>query len=186
MECAGESPKNILEKVFHFFPNFFQNGHCPGVHAINVAGDESQTNRLEKFGKNAFYERRSYGGSVGDPCLLHMFEKTLRHHIVPLEPDERRDASTESSAGDVQCTRTKSTWPLGPSPSQRVHYAVPVVGLSLRSCERYLTHYTTQCTFTTAPKTAKRIGHRYHSIAYARVLVVKHIIPLRYLHHLQW
>lgn len=74
-------------KSFPFFPNFFQNGHCPGVHANNVAEGESRTNRLEKFGKNAFYERRSYGGSVGDSCLLHMFEKTLRHHIVPLEPD---------------------------------------------------------------------------------------------------
>ena len=186
MECAGESPKNILEKVFHFFPNFFQNGHCPGVHAINVAGGESRTNRLEKFGKNAFCERRSYGGSVGDSCLLHMFEKTLRHRIVPLEPDERRDANTESSAGDVQCTRTKSPWPLGPSPSQRVHYAVPVVGLALRSCERYLTHHATHYTFTTYLKTAKRIGHRYHSIAYARVLVVNDIIPLCYLHHPQW
>lgn len=186
MECAGESPKNILEKVFHFFPNFFQNGDCTGVHAINVAGEESRTNRLEKFGKNVFYERRSYGGSVGESCLLHMFEKTLRHRIVPLEPDERWDANTESSAGDVQCTRTKLTWPLGPSPSQQVHYAVPVVRLALRSCERYLTHYTTQCTFTTYLKTAKRIGHRYHSIAYARVLVVNHIIPLCYLHHSQW
>lgn len=92
MECAGESPKNILEKVFHFFPNFFQNVHCPGVHATHVAGEASRTNRLEKFGKNVFYERRSYGGSVGDSCLLHMFEKTLRHRIVPLERDERRDA----------------------------------------------------------------------------------------------
>ena len=182
MECAGESPKIFLEKVFHFFPNFFQNSDCPGVHAINGAGGKSRTNRLEKFGKNAFYGRRSYGGSVGDSCLLHMFEKTLRHRIVPLEPDERRDANTESSDGDVQCTRTKSPWPLGPSPSQQVHYAIPVVGLVLRSCERYLTRYT----FTTAPKTAKRIGHRYHSIAYARVLVVKYLIPLCYLHHSQW
>ena len=123
----------------------------------------------KSFGKNAFYERRSYGGNVSGACLLHMFEKTLRHRIVPLEPDERWDANTESSVGYVQCTRTKSLWPLGPSPSQRVHYAVPVVGLALRSCERYLTHHATRYAFTTAPKTAKRIGHRYHSIAYARV-----------------
>lgn len=131
-------PPNHLEKVFHFFPNFFQNGHCPGVHAIHVAERCPCTNHLEKFGKNVFYERRSYGGNVAGACLLHMFEKTLRHRIVPLEPDERRNASTESSAGDVQCTRTKSPWPLGPSPSQRVHYAVPVVSLVLRSCERYI------------------------------------------------
>lgn len=131
-------PQNRLEKVFHFFPNFFQNGHCPGVHTVSGAKRVPCTNRLEKFGKNVFYERRSYGGSVCDSCLLHMFEKTFRHRIVPLEPDERRDASTESSAGDVQCTRTKSPWPLGPSPSQRVHYAAPVVSLVLRSCERYL------------------------------------------------
>lgn len=131
-------PPNRLEKVFHFFPNFFQNGHCPGVHTVSGASEASRTNCWKKFGKNVFYERRSCGGSVGDSCLLHMFEKTPRHRIVPLEPDERRDASTESSAGDVQCTRTKSPWPLGPSPSQRVHYAVPVVSLVLRSCERYI------------------------------------------------
>lgn len=114
-------PPNHLENFFHFFPNFFQNGDSAGVHAVSGAKRVPCTNRLEKFGKNVFYERRSYGGSVGDSCLLHMFEKTLRHRISPLEPDERRDASTESSAGDVQCTRTKSLWPLGPSPSQRVH-----------------------------------------------------------------
>lgn len=148
-------PPNRLEKVFHFFPNFFQNGHCPGVHTNNVADVWSRTNCWKKFGKNAFYERRSYGGSVGDSCLLHMFEKTLRHRIVPLEPDERRNASTESSAGDVQCTRTKSPWPLGPSPSQRVHYAVPVASLVLRSCERYLTPGYSQCTRTTTEKTEK-------------------------------
>lgn len=138
--------QNHLEKVFHFFPNFFQNGDCTGVHTVSWSNEESRTNCLEKFGKNVFYERRSYGGSVGDSCLLHMFEKTLRHRIVPLEPDERLGANTESSDGDVQCTQTKSPWPLGPSPSQRVHYAVPVVGLVLRSCERYLTHYTHHAT----------------------------------------
>lgn len=142
-------PPNRLEKVFHFFPNFFQNGHCPGVHTVSGAKRVPCTNRLEKFGKNVFYERRSYGGNVAGACLLHMFEKTLRHRIVPLEPDERRDASTESSAGDVQCTRTKSPWPLGPSPSQRVHYAVPVARLVLRSCERYLTPVYSQRTRTT-------------------------------------
>lgn len=141
---------------------------------------------LGKIWKNVFYERRSYGGSVGDSCLLHMFEKTLRHRIVPLEPDERRDASTESSAGDVQCTRTKSPWPLGPSPSQRVHYAVPVVSLVLRSCERYLTPVYSQCTHTTAPKTAKRMAHRTYSKGLARVLVVIYYILLCYLYHSQW
>lgn len=179
-------PPNHLEKVFHFFPKFFQNGHCPGVHAINVAKRVPCTNRLEKFGKNVFYERRSYGGSVGDSCLLHMFEKTLRHRIVPLEPDERRDASTESSAGDVQCTRTKSLWPLGPSPSQRVHYAVPVVSLVLRSCERYLTPVYSHCTRTTAPKTAKRIGPRDNSKTHTRVWWYFHINLLCYLYHSQW
>lgn len=156
-------PPNRLEKVFHFFPNFFQNGDSAGVHAVSEAKRWSCTNRLEKFGKNVFYERRSYGGSVGDSCLLHMFEKTLRHRISPLEPGERQDASTESSAGDVQCTRTKSLWPLGPSPSQRVHYAVPVASLVLRSCERYLPPRYSQRIHTTAPKTAKRMAPRTYS-----------------------
>lgn len=162
-------PPNRLEKVFHFFPNFFQNGDSAGVHTVSGASEQSCTNRLEKFGKNVFYERRSYGGSVGDSCLLHMFEKTLRHRISPLEPDERRDASTESSAGDVQCTRTKSLWPLGPSPSQRVHYAVPVVSLVLRSCERYLPPRYSQRIHTTTVKTSKRMAPRTYSRSHARV-----------------
>lgn len=179
-------PPNRLENFFHFFPNFFQNGDSAGVHAVSEASEQSCTNRLEKFGKNVFYERRSYGGSVGDSCLLHMFEKTLRHRIVPLEPDERRDASTESSAGDVQCTRTKSLWPLGPSPSQRVHYAVPVASLVLRSCERYLPPVYSQRIHTTAPKTAKRMAPRTYSKGLARVLVVIYTILLCYLYHSQW
>lgn len=150
---------------------------------MSGSDEESRTNHLEKFGKNGIYERRSYGGSVADPCLIHMFEKTLRHHIVPLERDERWGSSTESSDGDVQRTRTKPPWTLGPSPSHQLYYAVPVIGLALRSCERYLPTHDTHYTFTTAPETAKRIGHRYHSIAYARVLVVNHIILLCYLHH---
>lgn len=141
---------------------------------------------MEKFGKNAFYERRSYGGNVAGACLLHMFEKTLRHRIVPLEPDERRDASTESSAGDVQCTRTKSLWPLGPSPSQRVHYAVPVARLVLRSCERYLTPVYSQCTRTTAPKTEKIDVQSSLTLDANRVWWYFHIIPLCYLYHSQW
>lgn len=171
-------PPNHLEKVFHFFPNFFQNGHCPGVHTVSGASEESRTNRLEKFGKNVFYERRSYGGSVGDSCLLHMFEKTLRHRIIPLEPDERRDASTESSAGDVQCTRTKSPWPLGPSPSQRVHYAVPVVRLVLRACERYTypvySYHHLRDWKNRRPELA-------HSRRQSRL-----VVKLRYLYHPQW
>lgn len=179
-------PPNRLEKVFHFFPNFFQNGDCTGVHTVSGAKRVPCTNRLEKFGKNVFYERRSYGGNVAGACLLHMFEKTLRHRIPPLEPGERRDASTESSAGDVQCTRTKSPWPLGPSPSQRVHYAVPVASLVLRSCERYLTPGYSQDTHTTAPKTAKRMAPRTYSKGLARVLVVIYYILLCYLYHSQW
>lgn len=179
-------PPNHLEKVFHFFPNFFQNGHCPGVHTVSGAKRVPCTNRLEKFGKNVFYERRSYGGNVAGACLLHMFEKTLRHRIIPLEPDERRDASTESSVGDVQCTRTKSPWPLGPSPSHRVHYAVPVVSLVLRSCERYLTPRYSQCTRTTSPETVKRIGPRDNSKTHTRVWWYFHINLLCYLYHSQW
>ena len=175
-------PPNRLENFFHFFPNFFQNGHCPGVHANNVASEESRTNRLEKFGKNVFYERRSYGGNVAGACLLHMFEKTLRHRIVPLEPDERRDASTESSAGDVQCTRTKSPWPLGPSPSQRVHYAVPVARVNPRTCERYTSPHTTYH----HPKDYKNIRLVLaHSRRISRLVVIYYIL-LRYLYHSQW
>lgn len=186
MEYAAESPAKSFGKSFPFFPNFFQNGDCPGVHTVSGAKRVPCTNCLEKFGKNAFYERRSYGGSVGDSCLLHMFEKTLRHCIVPLEPDERWDASTESSAGDVQCTRTKSPWPLGPSPSQRVHYAVPVVRLVLRSCERYLTPGYSNVSRTTAPKTAKRMALRTYSKDLARVWWYSPLYLSCYLYHSQW
>ena len=179
-------PPNRLEKVFHFFPNFFQNGHCPGVHTVSGAKRCPCTNHLEKFGKNVFYERRSYGGNVAGACLLHMFEKTLRHRIVPLEPDERRDASTESSAGDVQCTRTKSLWPLGPSPSQRVHYAVPVASLVLRSCERYLTPVYSQRTRTTPEKTEKIDVQSSYTLDASRVWWYFHTNLLCYLYHSQW
>lgn len=155
MEYAAESPAKSFGKSFPFFSKFFPKWTLSWRSYCERGQWCSVYKLLEKIWKNVFYERRSYGGSVGNSCLLHMFEKTLRHRIVPLEPDERRDASTESSAGDVQCTRTKSLWPLGPSPSQRVHYAAPVVRLVLRSCERYLTPVYSQRTHTTPEKTEK-------------------------------
>lgn len=135
MEYAAESPAKSFGKSFPFFSKFFPKWVLPW-RSYCERGQEGPV--YKSFGKNVFYERRSYGGNVAGACLLHMFEKTLRHRILPLEPDERRDASTESSAGDVQCTRTKSPWPLGPSPSQRVHYAVPVARVNPRTCERYI------------------------------------------------
>ena len=183
MEYAAESPAKSFGKSFPFFSKFFPKW---SLHWRSYCERGQEGPVYKSFGKNVFYERRSYGGSVGDSCLLHMFEKTLRHRIVPLEPDERRDAGTESSAGDVQCTRTKSLWPLGPSPSQRVHYAVPVASLVLGAYERYLTPVYSQCTRTTAPKTAKRMASRTHSRDLARVLVVIYYILLCYLYHSQW
>ena len=91
-EWATEGPAKFLEKIFHFFPNFFQNGNYTVAHALDWSNRGSRTNRLEKFGKNAIYERRSYVGSVADPCLIYMFEKTLQHSLLPLELDKRLDA----------------------------------------------------------------------------------------------